>query len=146
MPSVRDNTQFECTHCHTIVDFAGDTPLGNLRPCPNCGQMKWDQLRITSVCDFCATTQNVSWEFPCEDFRLPVAPGLPDQGFKGAWGACDECKVLVEARDIRGLLARAILMDPDKDNRLAHVTVIAAHTAFFAHRTGDPVAFREKED
>lgn len=145
-PSVQDNSKFICNDCGTIVDFRDERSyLGGERPCPNCGSYDWDQLRITTSCDFCATTHNVSWEIPCDDFELPIAPGLM-QGFKGAWAACDICKQFIDRGERMALFARAVRMDFHKATPLPRTMIEQAHNGFFAHRTGDPVPFNPEED
>lgn len=146
MPSVKDNTKVRCKGCGTVLDFAGEKFMfSNAGPCPNCGGRDFKQLRITISCDFCATTHNVSWKFPCGDFQLPIAIGLPPQDFTGPWAACDVCKGFIEREDQPGLAARALMLDPDKRNPLGLAGVTTAHSGFFDHRTGDPVPFEEDE-
>lgn len=144
-PSVRDNTKFECMKCGTIADLSTETNLtGNTRPCPNCGVTQWSHLRITTVCDFCATTQNVRWDFPCAPFKVPIAPGEPFQAFAGAWAACDVCKVFIERDDREALVVRAIVKDPTKARPLRQLVVRQAHQGFFNNRAGDPVLYEEE--
>jgi hypothetical protein len=117
--------------------------FSNAGPCPNCGGRDFKQLRITIACDFCSTTQNVSWKFPCDDFSITFALGLKPQNFTGPWAACDVCKQFIEQDDRPGLAARALKLDPDKRNPLGLTGVLNAHGGFFDHRAGDPVPFEE---
>lgn len=55
-------------------------------------------------CDFCSDSV-APWRFPCTSFAVPGVPGL-DFGSGGDWAACDECKPLVESRDLDGLMER----------------------------------------
>jgi hypothetical protein len=142
-PSVRSNTKYECEGCGAIADLSSaDNLVGNIRACDVCGSRRWKQLRITRVCDFCGTGQNLSLEFPCEPFTVAFIPG-GTQTFDSDWCACEVCAKFIEANDREGLIARGMLMNPSHryPARLALTRMI--HNGFFDHRAGDPVPIEE---
>lgn len=147
MPSVRDNTKYRCKGegCGTIFDSEAS---GSALSCPNCGGMNLAHLRITAVCDFCSTTENVRWAFPCAPWR-DLTGAMMDLG---PWAACDECKELVEARDREGLLRRWTEHDPDWQEGKWSMPpleimrgVNAIHQRYFDNRTTEKAELYDPE-
>lgn len=64
-------------------------------------------------CDFCAGA-TPAWGFGCDDFETPAhtGEGLLIHRSIGGWAACPACKALVEADDVEGLVARALIVGP----------------------------------
>ena len=55
-----------------------------------------------SICDFCSVP-GASHDYEVEDFDMPTAGRST-----GGWAACDECKILIDKNDRKGLLNRAL--------------------------------------
>lgn len=147
MPSVASNTKFRCGGCQGIFDFQ----LGVLGPgaCPNCGAYEWHQITIVSVCDFCGEPE-VHWRFPCRAFEMPSpAPG-PVRLSGDDWAACDPCKELIEADDLKALSRRAVDLAIKRKPRLkrGRVEIEAVtrrlHRDFAANRTGPAIRLSEE--
>jgi hypothetical protein len=106
---------------------------------------------MTGVCDFC-NAASPTWDFPCEDF-LAVIAGVTyageveaaPQDYRGAWSACETCKVLIEAGEWRALAERGadhpqVGGGLTPDQREAVIQGIATiHEAFQGSRCGAPV-------
>lgn len=146
LPSVKSNTKYKCQNCGAIEDLSSQgNLLGNLHPCKACGSAEhWRQILVVLVCDFCATTQNVSWSFPCAPFTVVFLPG-GEQRYDDDWAACDRCKQFILEDNREALVARALLMDRDKRNPLATALIRMVHNGFLNHRTGPPVPYEEDE-
>ncbi len=55
-------------------------------------------------CDFCSS-RDISWDYPARDFSMPT--GDVEWGSRGGWAACNECHLLIEAKDREGLARRS---------------------------------------
>ena len=91
-------------------------------------------------CDFCSAPGPV-WRYPARSFVAYCAPNVAGESV-GDWAACDQCHVLIETDDRRGLAQRSlyelILKHPEAS---AAATVLYEdladlHQQFFAHRSG----------
>jgi len=78
-----------------------------------------DHLTVVEAfkCDFCSLQEDGprTWRFACRDIVLM------DMGWasRGAWAACEPCRLLIEADDYAALLARSLAsffrLHPDMD-------------------------------
>lgn len=144
-PSVETNTKYECEGCGAIADLgSADNMLGNMHACDVCGSREWRQLRIVRACDFCGTTQNVSWEFECGRFTIAFIPG-GTQTYDDPWAACDVCKKFVENGEREALVARAMKTMPSRRYPARVALTRMVHNGFFDNRTGDAVPFHEED-
>jgi hypothetical protein len=94
-------------------------------------------------CDFCSASSPV-WRYPARSFVAYCAPSVAGQSV-GDWAACDQCHVLIETDDRRGLTQRSldqlILKHPEASLAAAvlYEELAELHQQFFAHRSGTPV-------
>ena len=94
-------------------------------------------------CDFCSAPSPV-WRYPARSFVAYCAPNIAGESV-GAWAACDQCHVLIETDDRRGLAQRSldqlILKHPEASLAAAvlYEELAQLHQQFFAHRSGTPV-------
>lgn len=100
-------------------------------------------------CDFCATTNNLSWMEFTEPFLLPEEFDLPPYQDDGKWMACSDCHEHIEAGDVgrivqvstRAILnnvARHVQRDGSVDMDVTFTSRWQARIilAFFEYRTG----------
>ena len=94
-------------------------------------------------CDFCSAPSPV-WRYPARSFVAYCAPNVAGESV-GDWAACDQCHVLIETDDRRGLTQRSldqlILKHPEASFAAAvlYEELAELHQQFFAHRSGTPV-------
>lgn len=94
-------------------------------------------------CDFCSAPSPV-WRYPARSFVAYCAPNVAGESV-GDWAACDQCHVLIETDDRRGLAQRSldqlILKHPEASLAAAvlHEELAELHQQFFAHISGTPV-------
>lgn len=92
-----------------------------------------------SVCDFCHAGAP-GWRFPCDNFTLPAAAGIPvGQVSIGDWAACRECRQLIEAGDRSGLLDRCLAKYQGAPERVRHslrANLQRVFRQFYQHRHG----------
>jgi hypothetical protein len=93
------------------------------------------------ICDFCsAEDQRGLWFYPHAHFEIENVCKLTGQinqrvVFKaGMWGCCDMCAALFEAKNIEGLLERAIAKH---GQRCAEVLEVA-YNSLIQNREGPP--------
>lgn len=138
MTSVLSNNKWRCKGCGGI--YHADAPT-QLKPCPTCKVINYEQIKVQEVCDFCADP-NPAWEFDCEDFDIEHELG-PNQHLVGAWSACEPCKNMIERDDREGVAQRSVAKEIERDPHVAVirdellVQVRAFQAQFFEHRTGD---------
>jgi hypothetical protein len=95
-------------------------------------------------CDFCSALGPV-WRYPARSFIAYCAPGVAGESV-GDWAACDQCHVLIETDDRRGLAQRSldelILKHPEASLAAAvlYEELAELHQQFFAHRSGPAVS------
>lgn len=147
--SVKDNRKFKCKTCGAIYHF--ETAFETAQGCRVCGDVNYEQIRITLVCDFCSTAENVNWTYPCHDFiAKPLLPVLPDEAKIGPWAACNECHALIEKGDWEAVADRATANHPsaqglsERHRRVLRKLLLALHKQFQENRAG--TAYRHKED
>lgn len=142
-PSVDDNRKYRCKTCGAIYHM--ETAFDTARECVTCGDVNYEQIRITLVCDFCSTPDDVAWTYPCEDFVVAgLVPGLPNEVKVGDWAACEACHDLIEAGAWAEVGKRAVDHHverhplPAKARSLLTILLRKLHTDFQQHRTGTP--------
>ncbi len=96
------------------------------------------------ICDFCSDP-HVRWSYPARDFvdlRTSGVTGVIVSESIGAWAACEECHVLIEAGEHEALLLRSV----QKFIELYGIVLPGLvedtgriHSRFFAHRCGPAV-------
>ena len=95
-------------------------------------------------CDFCSMPSPM-WRYPARSFLAYCAPNVAGESL-GDWAACDQCRLLIETDDRRGLAQRSldelILKHPEASGAAAalYVDLADLHQNFFAHRIGPAVA------
>lgn len=149
MSGVEDNRKYRCKTCGAIYHY--ETAYETATPCRTCGDVNYEQIRITTVCDFCSSPDNVVWTYPCHDFVVAtLLPGLPDERKVGAWAACGACHDLIEAGAWDAVAERAIESHqkterlPAKAVRMLQRLLLSLHQQFRDNRAGP--AYRHKED
>jgi hypothetical protein len=92
-------------------------------------------------CDIC-TQPGVTYEFPCAEFDA-IETDKETWGSTGSWMACNECALLIEKRDIDGMVTRATATALKNDPKLKaiHVAALdimlrALYEQFFIRRAG----------
>jgi hypothetical protein len=91
-------------------------------------------------CDFCSVP-GPAWRYPARSFVAYCAPNVAGESV-GDWAACDQCHVLIETDDRRGLTLRSLdellLKHPEASPAAAVLCEDLAelHEQFFAHRSG----------
>ena len=94
-------------------------------------------------CDFCSAPSPV-WRYPARSFVAYCVPNVAGESV-GDWAACDQCYVLIETDDARGLAQRSldelILKYPEAGAEAAvlYEQLAELHQQFFAHRSGTAV-------
>lgn len=151
MSGVEDNRKFRCKTCGAIYHY--ETAFETATPCRTCDDVNYEQIRITTVCDFCSTADNVNWTYPCNDFVVPaLIPGLPDEAKIGPWAACDECHRLIEVDAWDAITERAIAEHqraqrlPNKAIRVLQHLLLNLHQQFRDNRAGPAYRHTEEDD
>jgi hypothetical protein len=75
-----------------------------------------DAITPVMICDFCLVQCKQLWAFTTTTFEDRVLPLINP---RGEWGACDDCKPFIEARDADGLIARVARLNPSCDRPAA---------------------------
>ena len=94
-------------------------------------------------CDFCSAPCPV-WRYPARSFVAYCSQNLAGESV-GDWAACDQCHVLIESDDRKGLAQRSldelILKHPEASAAAPalHEDLAELHQQFFAHRSGTAV-------
>ena len=147
MSGVEDNRKFRCKTCGAIYHY--ETAFETAQACRTCGDVNYEQIRITLVCDFCSG-QEVAWTYPCDDFVMTaLIPGLPDENKVGAWAACDECHTLIETDAWEAVAERAVEQHESaielnaKARKILRLLLLRLHEQFQAHRAGTAYPYKE---
>ena len=132
--SVRDNEKYRCRSCGGILHISHGATRAR---CPSCGSTHgFEQIRVTTVCDFCSTPDGVQWSYPCRDFPNP----LLGTNSMGGWAACDGCKDAVDRDDRRALADRWLdrnLAEVPLPREVAFIAIRELHDRFFENRLSD---------
>ena len=114
---------------------------------PEPNSVSGEELRTmtnTSLqCDFCSAAGPV-WRYPARSFVAYCIPNVAGESV-GDWAACDQCYVLIETDNARGLAQRSldelILKYPEAGAEAAvlYEQLAELHQQFFAHRSGTAV-------
>lgn len=64
------------------------------------------------LCDFCLTP-NPPWVYPAAPMEITAHPYMTMSDTD--WGACDECRSLIDASNIEGLVARCVRVQQEND-------------------------------
>lgn len=105
---------------------------------------------MNEVCDFCGSRHPL-WEYPCDDFMAALIGvtetdvQVTEEGYEGAWLACDACHGLILVNAWRGLAERsvdapAVANDWRPGEREACIEAVEdLHKGFRDHRCGEAV-------
>lgn len=86
-------------------------------------------------CDVCMV-HNPRWTFPCVAFHLPAAGDFPEYQDDGRWGACDQCKSLIETNDTFALFIRG-QSHWGTGSEMSALWAMKLLTTFVENRTGE---------
>lgn len=91
------------------------------------------------LCDFCLSRKTELWGFPVAGFT--DARGTLN--VEGEFGICDDCRLLLDGRDVDGIIARVAEMNPGRFDSagLADLRIFLA--SLLLNITGPMEKFRE---
>lgn len=130
-----------CKKCDNIVAIER---IVNDPTCPACGHHEFETVEPTTpVCDFCSTP-NVSWMYPCKDFKAPVVPGLLKWASSSYWAACNQCHKAIQAGRRDDLAYRSAKRAKRKGGTSLSMLELKTHIRglhdkFWANREGEPI-------
>jgi hypothetical protein len=88
------------------------------------------------ICDICLAPHEELWGFSVAGFYEPFTDVV---NVAGEWGVCDECKLLIDARDAAGIVAR-VKTDSARVTRL----IAPFYVMLIANITGPLVRIRDQ--
>lgn len=140
-PGVQTNTKYRCVGCGSIHDFQDSYALLLAMPCPNCGEVEWEQIRIVKCCDFCGEN-DARWKYPANDFPMPTPTPVAHMS-RGPWAACDICSGMIEVGNIKALANRSAERTVAREPGMARYAKqiarsnLSLHQRFLNHRCGE---------